>query len=234
MTEGKYITNTSIKSWSEEDRPREKLQLQGKSALSDAELLAILLSTGTIGINAIQLSEDILSSVSGNISELGRRSIKELMKFKGIGEAKAITIVAALELGRRRQMSDIAQRSVITCARDVYETLLPQLIDLPYEEFWILLLNNSNNIINKHKISVGGVTATVVDAKLVFKPAIEALATSIILVHNHPSGKLEPSKQDIDLTRKLKEAGKSLDIAILDHVIISHSGFYSFADNGIF
>lgn len=233
MTDEKYITKTSIKSWSEEDRPREKMLLKGKPALTDAELLAILIGSGSVEENAIQLSERILDSVSNNISELGRRSIKELMKFKGIGEAKAITIAAALELGRRRQLSDLVQRHSITCARDAYEVLLPQLIDLSYEEFWILLLNNSNHIIGKHRVSIGGVTATVVDAKLVFKPALEALATSVILAHNHPSGKLEPSKQDIDLTRKLKEAGKYLDISVLDHLIVSHTGFYSFADNGL-
>jgi DNA repair protein RadC len=207
--------------------------LKGKSILSDAELLAILIGSGSIEENAIQLSQRILDSVNGDLSELGRRTIKDLMHFKGIGEARAISIVSALELGRRRQFSDIMQRDSIMCARDVYDTLLPQLIDLPYEEFWILMLNRGNHIIGRHRVSIGGVAGTVVDAKMVFKPALEALACSIILVHNHPSGKLQPSKQDIDLTHKLKKAGECLDIRVSDHVIIAQSGYYSFADNGI-
>jgi DNA repair protein RadC len=234
MNDTNYDAKTSIKSWAEEDRPREKMLAKGKSILSDAELVAILIGSGSVEENAIQLAQRILDSVNGNLTELGRRTIKDLMKFKGIGEARAIAIASALELGRRRQFSDILQRDSITCARDVYDTLLPQLIDLPHEEFWILMLNRSNHIIGRHRVSIGGVTGTVVDAKMVFKPALDALACSIVLAHNHPSGKLQPSSQDIDLTRKLKKAGESLDIQVVDHLIIAQSGFYSFADNGIF
>ena len=225
------ITTPIIKSLAEEDRPREKMLLKGKAAVSDAELIAILIGSGTVEENAVGLAQRILHSVNGNLSELGRRSIKDLMKFKGIGEAKALTIAAALELGRRRQFSDFMQKQRITCSQDVYETMMPSLIDLPHEEFWILLLNNANTIIGRVKISTGGVTGVLVDSKLVFKPAIEALATGVILVHNHPSGNLKPSQADISLTRKLKEAGKHLDISVLDHIIIAHSGFYSLAEN---
>lgn len=223
----------AISAWAEEDRPREKMLLKGKAALTDAELIAIIIGSGTVNEDAISLAQRILDSVNINLSELGRRSIKDLMKFKGIGEAKAITITAALELGRRRQFSDIMQKESVTSSRDVFDTMLPQLIDLPYEEFWILQLNRANHIIGRSRISTGGVAGTVVDSKMVFKPAIEVLATSIILIHNHPSGNLKPSQADIQLTSKLKEAGKHLDIAVLDHIIIAHSGFYSFADENL-
>ncbi len=222
-----------ITAWAEEDRPREKMVLKGKSALTDAELVAILIGSGTVGMDAIGLAEQILQSVDGNLSELGRRSLKDLMKFKGIGEAKAITIAAALEIGRRRQFSDMLQRDKITCSRDAYDAILPQLIDLPHEEFWILMLNRANHIISRKCVSTGGVSGVVVDAKMVFRPAIEALASSIVLIHNHPSGNLRPSQSDIELTRKLRKAGESLDIAVQDHVIVSYSGFYSFADENM-
>ncbi len=223
----------SIKAWAEEDRPREKMMLKGKAALSDAELIAILIGSGSVEANAIVLAQRILDSVNGNLSELGRRSVKELKQFKGIGEAKGVTIAAALEIGRRRQFSDVMQKDSVTSSRDVYDVMLPQLIDLPYEEFWILLLNRANHIIGRNRISIGGVSGTVVDSKMVFKPAIEALASSIILVHNHPSGNLKPSQADIELTRKLKNAGKCLDIVVIDHIIISHTGFYSFGDENL-
>ena len=228
------LSNSSIKSWAEEDRPREKLLMYGKAALSDAELLAILIGSGTVETNAIELAAQILQNVNGNLSELGRRSVKDLMKFKGIGEAKAITIAAAVELGRRRQMSDVMKRDQITCARDVYDALLPTLIDLPHEEFWIVLLNRASHIIGQQRISSGGVSGVAVDAKMVFRPAIEALASSLVVAHNHPSGNLKPSQADIDLTRKLKKAGESLDIAVVDHIIVAHSGFFSFAESDLF
>lgn len=223
----------AITAWAEEDRPREKMLLKGKAALSDAELIAIIIGSGTVNEDAIALAQRILDSVNANLSELGRRSIKDLMKFKGIGEAKAISITAAVELGRRRQFSDVMQKDTVTSSRDVFDMMLPQLIDLPYEEFWILQLNRANHVIGRARISAGGVSGTVVDSKMVFKPAIEVLATSIILVHNHPSGNLKPSQADIELTRKLKEAGKHLDIAVVDHIIVAYSGFYSFADENI-
>jgi DNA repair protein RadC len=228
-----YPTNIPITSWAEEDRPREKMLLKGKSALTDAEIVAILIGSGTVGMDAIGLAKQILDSVGGNLSELGRRSLKDLMKFKGIGEAKAITIAAALEIGRRRQFSDMILRETINSSRDVYDVILPQLIDLPNEEFWILMLNRANHIISRQRVSIGGVSGVIVDAKMVFRPAIEALASAIILIHNHPSGNLKPSKQDIELTRKLRKAGESLDITVADHVIVAHTGFYSFADEGM-
>jgi DNA repair protein RadC len=231
-----YTTSpsVSIKDWAEEDRPREKMLLYGNSALSDADLLAILINTGTFESNAIELAQQILDSVDGNLSELGRRSVKDLMKFKGIGEAKAISIAAALEVGRRRQFSDVMKRDDVSGAHDIYKLMSPTLIDLPHEEFWIVLLNQASHIIGKHRISSGGVAGVVVDAKMIFRPAIEYLASCLVLVHNHPSGELVPSRQDIELTEKLRQAGKTLDIAVLDHVIIARSGYYSFVENRAF
>jgi DNA repair protein RadC len=165
---------------------------------------------------------------------LGRRSVKDFTKFKGIGEVKAITIAAALELGRRRQFSDLVKRDDVTGASDVFRLMLPTLIDLPHEEFWVVLLNQASHVIGKHRISTGGVGGVLVDAKMVFRPAIEALASSLILVHNHPSGQLKPSLQDQELTAKLRQAGKTLDINVADHLIIAHSGYYSFVEEGIF
>jgi DNA repair protein RadC len=226
--------NTSIKNLDEEDRPREKMLIYGNASLTDADLLAILIGSGTVEINAVELAEQILHSVNGNLSELGRRSVKDLMKFKGIGEVKAITIAAALEFGRRRQFSDIMKRDDITGASDVYQLMQSTLIDLPHEEFWVILMNRANHVIGKHRVSSGGVSGILVDAKLVFRPAIEALASSLILVHNHPSGQLRPSQEDINLTDKLREAGKYLDVSVLDHIIIAHSGYYSFLESGKF
>lgn len=224
---------SSIKNWEEADRPREKMLLKGKSALTDAELIAILIGSGSVGEDAISVAQKILNSVVGNLSELGRRSVKDLMKFKGIGEAKAITIAAALEIGRRRQFSDMLTREKIESSRDAYDTILPHLIDLIHEEFWVILLNRAHNVVGRERISAGGVAGTVVDAKLVFKAAIAASASAVILAHNHPSGNLKPSDADINLTQKLKNAGIYLDIAVLDHLIVAHTGFYSFADEGM-
>ena len=225
---------TSIKNLAEEERPREKMLTFGNAALTDADLIAILIGSGSVEANAIELAEQVLASVNGNLSELGRRSVKDLMKFKGIGEAKGITIAAALEIGRRRQFSDVMKREDIETAYDVFRLMLPILIDLPYEEFWIVLLNQANHVITKQKISSGGVSGVVVDPKMVFRPAIEALASKIILVHNHPSGQLRPSQQDIDITQKLREAGQLLEISVADHLIIAHSGYYSFVEAGTF
>lgn len=230
---GEYPSlNNTIKSWAEEDRPREKLLLRGKASLSDAELTGILLGSGNADDNAVELAQKILNSVGKNLTELGKCTVDDLKKFKGIGEAKAITIVAALELGRRRQFSDSAHRTQIKGARDAYEYILPELIDLSHEEFWVILLNRANHIINKLCISCGGVSGTVVDAKTVFKTAIDKLASSIILVHNHPSGNLQPSPQDVELTKKLKKAGEVLDVNVIDHIIVANTGFYSFAEEG--
>lgn len=229
-----YKQSVGIKSWAEEDRPREKLMEKGRHALTEAELIAILISSGSKNETAVELSKRILGSVSNDLNDLGKLSINELIKFKGIGEAKAISIVAALELGRRRKETKIAKREKITTSKDVYELMRPSMIDLPHEEFWMLMLNRANSVIKKELISRGGIAGTVVDSKLIFKTALENYACSIIICHNHPSGNLKPSEQDIKITKNIKEAGKIMEIQLLDHLIITESGFYSFADEGIF
>lgn len=223
----------SIKAWAEEDRPREKLARRGRQSLSDAELLAILLGSGSREETAVGLAKRILSSVEHNLHELGKCSLAELMRFKGVGEAKAIAIAAALELGRRRQLAPVRDRPLVRSSRDAFLAVAPLLVDLPHEEFWILLLNRANRIIGREQISLGGVTGTVVDAKMVFRRAIEGMACSIILCHNHPSGNLRPSQADIDLTGKLAQAGKSIDVVVLDHLIVAEKGYFSFADEGM-
>lgn len=223
---------TSIKNWSPEDRPREKLLLKGTEALSDAELLAILLGTGSSRMSAVDLAKAVLQSTGNSMDALARLSVKDLMKTKGIGEAKAITIVAALELGRRRKTS-LSEVVKITGSSDAYQELRPHLIDKLHEEFWILLLNRANRVIRKHQISQGGVAGTIADPKIIFKTALEELASGIILAHNHPSGNLSASQADIDLTRKLKEAGKLLEVQVLDHLIIAGNAYMSFADEGL-
>ena len=226
--------NFSIKNWAEDDKPREKLMLKGKSALSDAELLAILIGSGSRNESAVELSKKILASVDNNLNAIGKLTLKQLMEFKGIGEAKAITIIAALEIGRRRREEDAVTLKKISSSKSVFELMQPIIGELPHEEFWILYLNNSNKVIYKAQLSKGGITGTVVDIRLVFKMALEHNATSIILTHNHPSGKLLASDADIQITKKLKLAGQQLDITILDHIIITENGFYSFQDEGIF
>ncbi len=230
MEEDKFLT---IKSWSPEDRPREKLLLKGKSTLSDAELIAILLSTGTKTMSAVDLAKKVLQHTGNNLHELAKLSVKELMKTKGIGEAKAITIVAALELGRRRKDVEPDEKFKILSSKDVYECLKSDLLDLPHEEFWVLLLNRANRVIKKNQISQGGVAGTVADPKIIFKMALEELASGIILAHNHPSGNLTASQADIDLTKKLKESGNMLEIQVLDHLIIAGQKYFSFADEGL-
>lgn len=221
-----------ILQWAEEDRPREKLLQKGKAALSDAELIAILIGSGTVSLSAVELSKLILKEANNDLNELAKLSIKDLEKFKGIGEAKAISIVAALELGRRRKNTEGTKRDKITSSNDAYELMKPNLMDIPHEEFWIIMLNRANQVIKKILISKGGIHGTVVDPRLVFKPAFEHLATSLILVHNHPSNSLNPSQADIDLTKKLVSAGQLMDIPILDHLIFTDEGYYSFADEG--
>jgi DNA repair protein RadC len=223
----------NIKEWSPEDRPREKLLLKGTSALSDAELIAILLGSGTTTMSAVDLAKKILQGVNYNLHDLARVSVKDLMKVKGIGEAKAITIVAALELGRRRKESDPDEKPRITSSKDAYDILKAHLLDLPHEEFWVLLLNRANRVTKKHQISQGGVAGTIADPKIIFKYALEELASGIIIAHNHPSGNLTASQADIDLTRKLKEGGKLLEIQVLDHLIIAGQKYFSFADEGM-
>jgi DNA repair protein RadC len=222
-----------ITSWSIDDRPREKLLLKGNQALSDAELLAILIGSGSRDESAVDLSKRILAAQQNNLNQLARLSVSDLKKFKGIGEAKAITIVAALELGRRRRLAEALEIPKITDSKTVYELLQPLLGDLNHEEFWILYLNQSNKVIDKWLASKGGITSTLVDVRLVLKKALELSATGIILSHNHPSGKREPSQSDRDLTQKMMEAAKVMDIKVLDHLIVTDKSYYSFADEGI-
>ncbi len=223
----------SIKFWSVEDRPREKMLSKGLSSLSNAELIAILIGSGNREESAVDVCKRILSDVDNNLNELGKITVEKLKRdYRGIGEAKAITIVAALELGRRRKLSEVKQKLKISGSHDVYEMMHPILADLPHEEFWIVLLNRANKVINTLKISQGGVAGTVIDPKIIMKAALDQLASSIILCHNHPSGNKQPSQQDISITKKLKEAGKVMDIPVLDHLIVTDNGYYSFADEG--
>jgi len=221
-----------ISAWAEEDRPREKMLLKGRQTLSDAELLAILLGSGSVGESAVSLARRLLLAVENNLHELGKRSIHDLQRFKGVGEAKAIAIAAALELGRRRQLSDLRERPRITSSRDAYQAVAPLLTDLSHEEFWLLLLNKANELMARERLSTGGMSGTVVDIKMVFKSALDARASGIIAVHNHPSGNLQPSIADQELTRRLRRAGEMLDLPLLDHLIVSERGYYSFADEG--
>ena len=223
----------SITAWAEEDRPREKMLLKGISALSDTELLAILIGSGTVGESAVALAQNVLQGSDQSLQVLGRQSLKDLQRVKGIGPAKAITIAAALEIGRRRQMSDLRDRPRITCSRDAFNVIAPMITDLYHEEFWVLLLNQANEVIERKKVSSGGMTATVVDSRQFFRMAIEGKAVAVIAVHNHPSGNLKPSQADIQLTQKLVLAGKTIEVPLLDHLIVSERGFYSFADEGM-
>jgi DNA repair protein RadC len=223
----------SIKYWSQDDQPREKLLNKGKDTLSDAELVAILIGSGNRQESAVALCKRILASVDNNLSQLGKLSIKQLMQFKGIGEAKAITIAAALELGRRRRGEEALQKQKITSSISAFELMQPIIGELLHEEFWIIYLNNSNKVIQKNQLSKGGITGTLVDVRLVLKTALEVGAIGLILVHNHPSGTLKPSKADKQLTQKLKLAAQSLDIKVLDHLIITEKAYFSFADKSL-
>lgn len=228
-----YQDKITIKAWAEEDRPREKLLLHGRRALSDAELIAILIGSGNRNETAVELSKRILHSLNNDLDQLGRLSVNELSKFKGIGEAKAIAIIAALELGRRRKESEKAVADKISCSGDIFNLLIRYFADMNHEEFWIILLNRANKVLSKHLISRGGQAGTVADPKIIFQIALEHHAASIILAHNHPSGNLKPSQADISLTRKLCSAGSMLDISVLDHVIFTNSSYFSFADEGM-
>ncbi|MFD2727198.1 RadC family protein [Hyunsoonleella rubra] len=223
----------SIKHWSQDDQPREKLLYKGKAALSDAELVAILIGSGSRDESAVSLCKRILASVDNNLNELGKLSIKQLMDFKGIGEAKAITITAAMELGRRRRGEEALEKKKITSSKSVFELMQPIIGELEHEEFWIIYLNNSNKVIQKSQLSKGGITGTLVDVRLVMKNALEAGATGLVLAHNHPSGTLKPSQADKSITQKLKTAAQSLDIRVLDHLIITEKAYFSFADEAL-
>jgi DNA repair protein RadC len=222
-----------ITDWAVEDRPREKLIRQGAANLSDAELLAILISSGTREKSAVDLGRELLKCVNNNLNSLGKLSISDIKKIHGIGTARAVTIAAALELGRRRKLAEAPEYLQIKCSKDVADIFQPLLSDLQHEEFWILFLNRSNRVIDRMKLSQGGISGTVTDVRMVMKRAIEFLASGIIVCHNHPSGNLNPSESDSKITKKIKEAGNLMDIQLLDHLIISGKEYYSFADNGL-
>jgi len=222
---------TPINSWATEDRPREKLLQRGKASLTDAELIAILIGSGSRSQSAVELSQAILKSNKSSLYQLGRIGVKELMKFKGIGEAKAISIVAALEIGRRRRMEEPLERTKIGTSLGSFDILNPILSDLNHEEFWVVFLDRANKVISTDRISLGGIHGTVVDPKIVFKMALDHKACGIILGHNHPSGTLSPSKSDIELTNRLSKAGEFLEIRVLDHLIVAENKYYSFADD---
>lgn len=224
---------TSIKSWAEDDRPREKMILKGKVALSDAELIAILIGSGSRNESAVALAKRILASINNNLNKLGKLTVLDLTKFKGIGEAKAISIITALELGRRRRLEEALELPKITSSKSVFNFMQPLIGELQHEEFWVIYLNNSNMILFKEQLSKGGLTGTLVDVRLVFKKAVELYATAVILCHNHPSGKLQASNADKSITNKLKQAGETLDIKVLDHLIITENAYFSFADENI-
>src|SRR6056297_1077216 len=227
------LASFSIKNWADDDRPREKLVQKGSFVLSDAELIAILIGSGSREESAVELSKRILASVNHNLNELGKLSVNQLMRFKGIGEAKAVTIAAALEVGRRRRMEDTSKITKIKSSHDVFELLYPLIGELPHEEFWIVYLNNSNKVVHKAQLSKGGITGTLGDVRLVLKQALELGTVGIILAHNHPSGTLEPSTADKQITQKLQVATEALDIKILDHLILTQREYLSFADKGI-
>ncbi|MBC7606958.1 MAG: DNA repair protein RadC [Burkholderiales bacterium] len=222
-----------IRSWSEDDKPREKLMNKGKAALSDAELIAILIGSGSRNETAVDLSKRMLSSVENNLNTFGKLSLSQLIAFKGIGEAKAISLLAAMELGRRRRAEEAVVCLKIRSSQSIFEMMQPLIGELFHEEFWIIFLNNSNKVISKSQLSKGGITGTLVDVRLVYKTAIEVSAVGIILCHNHPSGALQPSEADKQITQKLKLAGESLDIKVLDHLIITETNYFSFSDAGI-
>ncbi|MBP7356987.1 MAG: DNA repair protein RadC [Cloacibacterium sp.] len=223
----------SIKFLAEDDRPREKFLLKGKSALSDSELLAIILGSGNNEDSAVELARKILASVDYNWQKLSKLSIKDLMKFKGIGEAKAISVAAALEIGRRKAAQEIPEKEKVTSVNDLYKIFSQYLSDLQTEEFWAIFLDQKNHVIYKTQISKGGISGTLVDVRVIFRIAIEHLATSVVVAHNHPTGNLTPSQPDISITRRIKEAGDLLDIKLLDHLIIGENSFFSFSEQGL-
>jgi len=223
----------SIKNWAADDRPREKLMSKGVQSLSDAELLAIIIGSGTREISAVELARQLLSISENNLSLMGKKGVSDFMKSKGIGEAKAISLVAAFELGRRRNNSESPDKSQITSSREAYNYIKPILTDLHHEEFWILFLNRSNRIIESYNLSKGGISGTVIDIRLILRKALELLATGMIICHNHPSGNKEPSNNDKLITEKLKVAANQMDIKLLDHIIVTDNVYYSFSDEGI-
>ncbi|MBA2422088.1 MAG: DNA repair protein RadC [Chitinophagales bacterium] len=234
-----YLSNypepSGIKTWAEEDRPREKLLLKGKHSLTESELIAILLRTGTRERTAVDVAMELMKNSGNDLNALSKLTVKDILALgiNGIGETKAITIVAALELGRRRQTTEAREKDKISSSKDCYDVLQPLIADVKHEEFWILMLNRANKVIAVERMSEGGLTGTVADPRKIFNSAIKSDATSVILCHNHPSGNLTPSSTDIELTKKMKEAGKILEISVLDHLIIGENKYYSFADEGM-
>ncbi len=229
----KMYKKLSIKEWAVEDRPREKMLVKGIRALSEAELIAILIGSGNLDESAVEVARRIMASVNNNLNELGKKTINDLQKFKGIGPAKAITIAAAMELGRRRKESEPDEKPKVVTSADCAAIFKPLLSDISHEEFWVLLLNRNNLVIDKMMVSQGGISGTVIDVRIILKMALDKLACSIILCHNHPSGNLIPSEADKDITKKIKEAGKHMDIPVLDHLIIANDAYFSFADEGL-
>lgn len=223
----------SITQWAEDDRPREKLTQLGKAALTDAELIAILLGTGSRDTTAVELAKQLLASCQNNLNNLAQMSLKELTRFKGIGLAKGVTLIACLELGRRRHQTPSLIIPCISTSRDAYLYIQSKLLDQPIEQFWILCLNRSNHLIRSIMISQGGVSGTIADPKIIFKKALDELASGVILIHNHPSGNMQPSKADNELTKKMVSSGQLLDIPILDHLIFTNQGYFSYADQGL-
>lgn len=224
---------TSIKEWALEDRPREKLLSKGITSLSNAELLAILIRSGSPESSAVELARQVLRQSGNNLQELGRKTVADLVRHSGIGTVKAITIIAALELGRRRRKSDFQEKIRISGSQDVHALFQPVIGDLSHEEFWILLLNRSNRVIDNIRISQGGISGTVIDVRLILKNALDRLASSLILCHNHPSGNLKPSEADIKITSKIAEASRTMDIQLLDHLILADNSYFSFSDEGL-
>ena len=226
-------TNYTLKQLAEEDRPREKLLARGRQSLTTAELIAILIGSGNIAETAVELATRILSHYGNDLNALGKLQVDDLICFNGIGEAKAVSIIAAMELGRRHSLAVAETKTQVRSSRDIYDAIQPLLSDLPHEEFWVIYLNKANHIISKEKVSAGGVAGTVVDVKIILRLALQKLASGIILAHNHPSGNLQPSDADISVTKKLRDAAKLMEVAVLDHLIIGDRDYYSFADNGI-
>jgi len=222
--------NLSIRNWALEDRPREKMMLKGIQSLSESELLSLLIGSGTKKASAVELARQVLKMAGNNLDRLGKFAVSDLKKLNGIGQVRAITIVAALELGRRRKLTDTPEAMKISGSQDVYALMSPVLSDLAHEEFWVLFLNRSNRVIEKRKISQGGITGTVTDIRIILKLALDQLATSMILCHNHPSGNLQPSEADISITRRIKESASLMDISLLDHLIIAGKSYFSLAD----
>lgn len=227
------LPHLPISAWAEDDRPREKLMLKGAPALSNAELLAILIGSGSRNESAVNLARRILEQYQHNLNDLGRTSLADLTAFKGIGQAKAITLLAAMEVGRRRQHMEARTLPAIRHSEDAFRLLQPMVADLDHEQFWLILLNRAHQVLQFEQVSAGGVSGTVVDPKIIFRKALHGQASSLILCHNHPSGNTKPSPADLEITRKLKQAGQHLEIPVVDHLIVTHRGYFSFADEGL-